>query len=243
MGDLARFSLTKEDYLFDEFGVNAELLIDHAWGYENTTMKDIKNYKPSDHSLSHSQVLHRPYNYVESRLIVSEMADSLSFELLEKNLITNLIFLLIDYDVDYDIDSYDGELIADYIGRIKPKYSKGQIHIEPTSSTDEIVSASLKIYDKFVNKELFIRRITISCSSIPSKHKDKFINNQFSLFDNDIYDKFVKTEIDKDKEKKFQLARVKIIKKYGKNALLKGSSLLEESTIKERNNDIGGHKA
>ena len=242
MGDLARYSLTKEDYLFDEFGVNAELLIDHAWGYETTTMKDIKEYKPSDHSLSHSQVLHRPYNYKEARLITSEMADTLSFELLDKDLVTNLVFLLIDYDVEYDTDLYDGDLVIDYLGRIKPKYSKGQIQISPTSNTKEIVSSILKIYDKVINKNLFVRRITVGCSSIPSKNKNHFISNQISIFDNDESDSSL-SNLDKEKEKKVQIVRMKIMKKYGKNSIVKGSSLLKESTLRDRNKEIGGHKA
>lgn len=242
MGDLARYSLKNEDLLFDEFGINAELLIDHAWGYETTTMKDIKNYKPSDHSLSHSQVLHRPYNYIEARLITSEMSDTLSFELLEKDLVTNLVFLLIDYDVDYDTNLYDGDLVIDYLGRIKPKFSKGQIHIEPTSNTKDIVSSILKIYDKVINKDLFIRRITVGCLSIPRKNKNQFISNQISIFDLDENDSSL-SKIDKEKERKVQIVRMKIMKKFGKNSIVKGSSLLKESTLLDRNKEIGGHKA
>lgn len=242
MGDLARFSLKNEDYLYKEFGINAELIIDHAWGYEIATMKDVKEYKPTDHSLSHSQVLHRPYLASEARLISSEMADQISFELYEKKLITNSIVLVIDYDVEYNDEKYDGDLIIDYLGRIKPKYSKGLIHIEPTSNTSDIISGVLNIYDKIINKDLFVRRITISCSSIPIKNKNLYVSNQLSLFDNDEIDSSEST-IDTDKERKVQIVRMKIMKKYGKNSLVKGSSLLKESTLLDRNKKIGGHKA
>ena len=237
MGDLARYSLKNEDDLYEEFGINAELLIDHAWGYEITTMKDIKSYKPSDHSLSHSQVLSRPYLVEEARLIVKEMADSISFELLEKELITTDVFLLIDYDSSYDEENYDGDLVIDYLGRIKPKYAKGVEHIPPTSDTEIIISSALKIYDRVINPSLEIRRVTISLSSIPLSKKKYIVNNQLSLFSND------EVEEKDDVDEKVQLVRLKIMKKFGKNALLKTSSLLKESTIKQRNSEIGGHKA
>lgn len=239
MGELARYSLKNEDFLFQEFGINAELIIDHAWGYENVTIKDIKNYRPSDHSLSHSQVLHRAYNYKEARQIVKEMADSVSFELLEKKLFTCDVFLLIDYDTSYDEEIYDGDLVLDYLGRIKPKYAKGIEHISPTSETETILSSALKIYDRIINKELDVRRVTISLSSYSLSRKKHIENNQLNLFDND-----EEKEKEKDiRDEKIQLVRYKIMKKYGKNALLKSSSLLKESTQKQRNAEIGGHKA
>ena len=245
MGDVALMSINDENLLYKLFGVNAELLIDHSWGYESTTMEDIKNYKPENNSISNGQVLHCPYDYKKARLIVSEMIDSLSLELTEKEKSTNCIVLVIGYDADNNNDNI--EIVKDYYGRNVPKPSHGHINMDySTSSTKLLTKKCLELYDKIINKNLLVRRINVcACNVIDEKEAQKEISfNQLDLFSNN--DKIMKEKVEEKQsvkdEMKLQKTILDLKNKYGKNVILKAMSLEEGSTIKERNEQVGGHK-
>ncbi len=251
MGDVARKSLENEDLLFKLFGVNAEFLIDHAWGYEPCTIEQAKSYKPSSNSISQGQVLHCPYDYKKTKLIVREMTDALSLDLVEKNLTTNQLTLTIQYDIDNlkipsIRDNYDGEITIDYLGRSVPKHSHGTANIEyQTSSTKTIMDAVIKLYDRIINPKLLVRKINISANNLieESKVVDKPRYEQYDLFSDYSNQPDIK-QIRKQEqdEKKIQIAMLKVKKKYGKNAILKGMNLEEGATAKDRNEQVGGHK-
>ena len=245
MGDVALMSINDENLLYKLFGVNAELLIDHSWGYESTTMEDIKNYKPENNSISNGQVLHCPYDYKKARLIVSEMIDSLSLELTEKEKSTNCIVLVIGYNADNNNDNI--EIVKDYYGRSVPKPSHGHINMDySTSSTKLLTKKCLELYDKIINKDLLVRRINVcACNVIDEKEAQKKISfNQLDLFSNN--DKIMKEKLEEKQsvkdEMKLQKTILDLKNKYGKNVILKAMSLEEGSTIKERNEQVGGHK-
>ena len=245
MGDVALMSINDENLLYKLFGVNAELLIDHSWGYESTTMEDIKNYKPENNSISNGQVLHCPYDYKKARLIVSEMIDSLSLELTEKEKSTNCIALVIGYDADNNNDNI--EIVKDYYGRSVPKPSHGHINMDySTSSTKLLTKKCLELYDKIINKDLLVRRINVcACNVIDENEAQKKISfNQLDLFSNN--DKIMKEKEEEKQsvkdEMKLQKTILDLKNKYGKNVILKAMSLEEGSTIKERNEQVGGHK-
>lgn len=253
MGDIARYSLYNEDLLYKLFGINAELLIDHAWGYEPCTMEDIKSYKPTTNSLSSGQVLHCPYDFKKARLIVREMTDSIVLDLVEKGLVTDQIVLTIGYDInnleDKDISkSYTGEVTIDGYGRKVPKQAHGSVKLDEfTSSTRIITEKTLELYDRITNKDLWIRRITLVAgkvvpeSTIPEDNSAQ----QLDLFTD--YEELSKQQAKKkkelEKEKSMQKALLGIKKKYGKNAILKASNFMEGATMRERNESIGGHAA
>ena len=246
MGDIARMSLDNEDLLYKLFGVNAETLIDHAWGYEPCTIKDIKKYKPSSSSISSGQVLHCAYNYDKTRLIIKEMAENLSLDLTSKNLVTNQLVLTIGYDIDNlnnpKID-YDGPITIDPYGRSVPKHAHGTINIDRyTSSSKVIIENTLVLFDRIINKKLLTRRINITASNLidKDKAKEKTYYHQINLFDNKELKKEEK-QIEEE-ENKLQLTLLNIKNKYGKNAILKGMNLKEGATTIERNSQIGGHK-
>lgn len=251
MGDIARCSLGNnddhynEDLLYNEFGINAELLIDHAWGYEPTTMKDIKDYKPQSTSLSSGQVLQSGYDYNKGKVVVKEMIDNLSLDLVEKKLLTCNISLYIGYEYN---DNYQGICEINYYGKKVPKSSHGSINLNDfTSSTKKLVENISFLYEKIVDKNLLIRRINISCNGLIKEENYKKYKKyeQIDLFCN-YEDKLKKEEIEKVKdlkEKKVQKTILNIKKKYGKNAILKGNNFVEGATGKERNKQIGGHKA
>ena len=245
MGDVARISIDNEDLLYKLFGINAESLIDHAWGIEPTEMKHIKEYKPENNSLGSSQVLHCPYTYEKARIIVDEMIEQLSLDLVDKQLVTDTLVLTIGYDIDNT--NYHGEFTTDYLGRKIPKHAHSTAHLEfQTSSTNLLSNSILNLYDKIVDKNLKIRRINISACNII--HESKIIkkeNEQMNLFiDYEIEDKKKKKqEIELEKEKNLQLTLLNIKKKYGKNSILKVQDLDEDATAKQRNEQIGGHKA
>lgn len=249
MGDIARCSIENEDKLYQTFGVNAELLIDHAWGYEPVTMKDIKQYKPLAKSLGTGQVLHDPYNFEKTRLIVKEMIDLLVLDLVDKGLLTNMIVISVGYDIENlknkDISSnYKGEITTDYFGRKIPKHAHGTVNLdEYTSSTKIITNKVLELYDKIVNKGLLIKRVNLSACSLilESDYEIKPKIKQISIFDEQENESIQKNDL--EKERKAQEAILKIKKKFGKNAVLKGMNLEEGATTIERNNQIGGHKA
>ncbi len=252
MGDIARCSIENEDLLYDLFGINAELLIDHSWGYEPCTMEDVKKFKPSTNSLSSGQVLYCPYNYEQTKLIVKEMTDLLVLELVDKQLVTNQIVLTIGYDIENITNlsiknAYNGEITTDRYGRKIPKHAHGTINLENwTSSTKTIMEATIELYNKIINKNLLIRRINVVANNLinESEINEEKQNEQISLFVDYNQQKIKKTKekINRKKENNLQHAILDIKKKYGKNAILKGMNLEKDSTTIERNSQIGGHK-
>jgi len=248
MGDIARQSLINEDVLYEEFGINAELLIDHAWGYEPTTMDKIKSYEPDNNSLSIGQVLPGPYEYKKALIIIKEMAESLSLDMAEKGLLTDQIAISIGYDVK-DLTQDNITLDKDWYGRDIPKGNHSSINIgQFTNSTSLIESASVALFDKLVNKKLHVRRMYIVATRVIKINEIKKFERdyeQLNLFiDYDELEK--KKEIRKAKleeENKLQQTINTIKKKYGKNKVLKGRDFEEGGTTRERNEQIGGHKA
>ena len=249
MGDIARCSINNEELLYKLFGINAELLIDHAWGWEPCTMEDIKKYKPSRNTLGTGQVLHCAYDYQKTKIIVKEMADSLSLDLVAKNLVTDQIVLTIGYDIENltnnDIN-YNGEIVTDHYGRKIPKHAHGTINLDHfTSSSKIIMENTIKLFERIINKNLLVKRINITASNVVSEteatQQKKF--EQFDLFTN--YSNF---DENKEKEKQIELEENKlqhvlldIKSKYGKNSILKGLNLSEGGTTIDRNKQIGGH--
>ncbi|MBQ8292565.1 MAG: DNA methylase [Bacilli bacterium] len=246
MGDIALFSTKYEDILYNLFGVNAELLIDHAWGVEPCTIAHIKNYQPMGKSIGSGQVLHCPYDFAKARLIVKEMVDALSLDLFDKCIFTNKIVLTIGYDIENLTNpklrqSYDGEITTDYLGREIPKHAHGTATIKRfTSSSHLLTKATIELYDQIVNKNLLIRRINISAINLVDKEPtDSY--EQLDLFTN--VEALQEENEMLEKEKRRQQAVLNIKKRYGKNAIMKGMNLEEGATMKERNDQIGGHKA
>lgn len=248
MGDVARCSINNEDLLYKLFGVNAELLIDHAWGVEPVTMKDIKSYKPSINSMSSGQVLHCPYGYEKTKLIVKEMTDLLVLDLVDKNKVCDQIVLTIGYDIDNLTDPkiseiYDGEVSVDYYGRVVPKHAHGSINLDyQTSSTEIIMKAVMELFERIIDKRLLVRRINLVFSRIVDKEKatNTKMVKQLDLFSEESE---VLDDIDFEGEEKIQNVILNIKKKYGKNAILKGMNLENGGTTIDRNNQIGGHRA
>ena len=252
MGDIARMSINNEDFLFKLFGVNAEFLIDHAWGYEPCTIKDAKNYKPLNSSISQGQVLHSPYNFEKAKLIVKEMVDNLVLELVDKHLKTDQIVLTIGYDIENLTNPsierrYKGEITIDAYGRKIPKHSHGTANIDhKTSSTKTITNEVMKLYDKIVNPILLVRRLNVTaCNIVNEEYKESTpIIEQIDLFTNyeEVSKQKEKSLKDEIEEKKIQKALLNIKKKYGKNSILKAMNYEEGATAKDRNLEVGGHK-
>ena len=247
MGDVARKSVNNEELLYKLFGVNAELLIDHAWGYEPSTIESIKSYKPVTNSLSEGQVLSRPYKYEEAKLIVKEMAENVSLSLVKKDLITSKIVLEIIYDVSNLDNSYEnhyvGEIDFDGYGRKVPKHAHGTINLEhKTSSTEMIVNNTAKLFDRIVNKNLLIRKIYVTVAEVTNEeeYKNILLYEQMNMFID--YQELEKKKNREQSEKKLQKAVIDIKERFGKNAVLKGMNFIEGATAIERNGQIGGHK-
>ena len=237
MGDLAKFSLVGSEKLYQEFGTVAELLIDHAWGYEPVTIKDIKNYHSDNHSISSGQVLHEPYNAKDARIIILEMADQLSLDLTRKRLLTDQIVLTIGYDSSSEKD-YNGEITQDRYGRKIPKHAHGTINLTDfTASSTEIIEKTLKLYDKIIDKNLKVRRINIVANHVKFEN-EKLPSRQLNLFVD-----YNKKEKDDKREKRRQKAILEIKARYGRNAILRGVNFEEKATMRDRNNQVGGHKA
>lgn len=247
MGDIARCSIQNEDLLYKLFGVNAELLIDHAWGFEPCTIESIKAYKPISKSISNGQVLQAPTDYKKARLIVQEMADSLALELVAKKLVTDQLTLTIGYDIENVTKyHYKGEITTDIYGRKIPKHAHGTVNLSyKTSSSKTIMKAILNLYEKIVNQKLLIRRINICATKLATESEVdsqlKYV--QFDLFSNvEEQNKNIDNAIaDELEERRLQHVLLNIKEKYGKNAILKGMNLEEGSTAIERNRQIGGH--
>ena len=254
MGDVARCSEQNEELLYRLFGKNAELLIDHAWGWEPCTVEAVKAYRPESSSLGSGQVLQCPYDAEKAKLVVREMADALSLDLVEKRLVTDQIVITVGYDIENLTDperrkKYRGEVVTDRYGRQIPKHAHGTENLESfTSSTQKVVEAASVLYDRIVDKNLLIRRMNITANNIVEEKAAQQKNNSYQQLDL-FTDYAAEEEQEKqealrlDRERKLQEATITIKKKYGKNAILKGMSLQEGATAKNRNEQIGGHKA
>lgn len=249
MGDVARCSLHNEELLYKLFGVNAELLIDHAWGWEPCTLADVKAYKPQSNSVSSGQVLSDASTYARGKLITREMTDLLVLDLVDKGLVTDQMVLTVGYDVENLIDpniskSYSGPIATDAYGRRIPKHAHGTVNLMgQTSSTMKIMDAMMELYERIVNPDLLIRRITICANHLVSENLAKRENPYQQM---DLFSDMQAQEKEKmvlEREKRRQQAMLQIRKKYGKNAILKGMNLEEGATTIERNSQIGGHKA
>lgn len=249
MGDVARTSINNEELLYKLFGINAELLIDHAWGYEPCTIESIKSYKPVTNSISSGQVLHCPYNYEDTKLIVKEMTELLCLDLVKKDLVTSKLVLTIGYDVENLLDpelkkSYSGEITLDRYGRKVPKHAHGTINIDhKTSSCKIITNAVLELYERIINKKLLVRRINISAEEIVNEEDYKNAKKYEQI---DIFGDYTKKEKERESEKtekSLQKTVLDIKSRYGKNAVFKGMNLEKAGTTIDRNNQIGGHKS
>ena len=254
MGDVARCSEQNEELLYRLFGKNAELLIDHAWGWEPCTVEAVKAYRPESSSLGSGQVLQCPYDAEKAKLVVREMADALSLDLVEKRLVTDQIVITVGYDIENLTDTerrkkYRGEVVTDRYGRQIPKHAHGTENLESfTSSTQKMVEVASVLYDRIVDKNLLIRRMNITANNIVEEKAAPQKNNSYQQLDL-FTDYAAEEEQEKqealrlDRERKLQEATITIKKKFGKNAILKGMSLQEGATAKNRNEQIGGHKA
>lgn len=254
MGDVARCSVGKpneyynEELLYKLFGVNAELLIDHAWGWESCTIADIKAYRPASRSINSGQVLQCPYTNDKTRIVVREMAENMALELVDKGLVAQQMALYIGYDIENINDAerrrhYSGEVVRDRYGRSIPKQAHGSANLEkPTASTKLITEAVLGIFDKVADKGLLVRRITVCANGIEyeAELNARPHAQQMSLF----YDAAAENEKQAElaRERQAQKAMLAIKKKFGKNAILKGMNLKEGATARERNHQIGGHR-
>ena len=254
MGQIARLSVKNEDVLYKLFGVNAELLIDHAWGGEPCTMDYIKSYRPETNSLSSGQVLHEPYTFKKARVVIKEMADAISMDLLDKGLVADQLVVTVGYDrtslENPEIRAkYHGPVVKDYYGREVPKSAHGTANLDrQTSSTSLIMTAVENLFDRIVNKNLLVRRLNITTNHVVlesrvKKQDDKMV--QLDLFtDYEILAKQKKEEEERlAKERRMQEALLAIKKQFGKNAILRGLNFEDGATAKDRNEQIGGHKA
>lgn len=252
MGDIARCSITNEDLLYKLFGVNAELLIDHAWGWEPCTMADVKAYKPKSNSVVSGQVLQCPYDVQKAGLVLREMADMLVLDLVDKGLVTDQVVLTIGYDIENLSDpgrraKYHGPVTTDHYGRQVPKHAHGTAGLgRYTSSTKLITQAVMELYERIVDPNLLVRRLDLTAARlVPADNAPAEMPEQLDLFTD--YEAAVAKRAEEaaelEREKRIQEAMLAVKKKYGKNALLKGMNLEEGATAKERNQQIGGHKA
>ena len=253
MGKLARASLENEDLLYSLFGVNAELLIDHAWGWEPCTMDLVKAYRPETNSFSRSQVLSSPYEWAKARIVLLEMAEAASLKLVSKRLVTDQIVVTVNYDAECMSNPgirarYKGEVGLDYYGRAVPKHAQGTANLgRATSSTRIIMDAVGKLFDKITDHSLLVRRLTISTNHVVDEASAAKASGpvQLDLFTD--YEALEKEEKAKqevlDKERRLQEAQLSIKKRYGKNAILKGIDFEDGATTIQRNEQIGGHKA
>ena len=259
MGDVARCSIGGQDDYYNEellyrlFGVNAELLIDHAWGWEPCTIADVKAYKPESNSIGSGQVLHCPYEADKAKLVLREMVDLLVLDLVDKGLVTDQIVITVGYDIENLTDpqrrrAYKGAVTIDQYGRKVPKHAHGTINLKKkTSSTRLITEAALELYDRIVNPHLLIRRINVTANRVvvEDSELEEECMEQLDLFtDYDALERErTELEAELEREKRMQHAVLDIKKKFGKNAILKGMNLQEGATARERNSQIGGHKA
>ena len=254
MGDIARCSLGgpsdhhNEDLLYKLFGVNAETLIDHAWGWEPVTMADIKAYKPEAKSICSGQVLQCPYGYDKARLVVREMADQLALDLVDKKLVTDQLVLTVGYDIENLKGAYQGEVTPDRYGRAIPKHAHGTANLEEyTASTRRIVTAALELFDRIIDRDLLVRRFYLTATRVLDEASvpDKKAFEQMDLFTDYAASQKQKVQesAELEREKKVQRTMLDIKRRFGKNAILKGMNLEDGATARERNNTIGGHRS
>lgn len=254
MGKIARTSINNEALLYRLFGINAELLIDHAWGWEPCTIDYIKAYKPESNSLSTGQVLQEPYSFKKARVVVQEMAEAASLDLLDKHLVTDQLVLTVGYDIESLTNpsisaKYNGPVTSDYYGRQVPKHAHGTANLDThSSSRKKIRDAVMELYDRIVNSDLLVRRLNLTTNHVISEEKAKSKAHesvQLDLFTD--YEAIEKQKAEEEaalaKERKMQEAILKIKKQFGKNALLTGLNFADGATAKERNAQIGGYKA
>lgn len=248
MGDIARCSLGASDDFYNEallyklFGINAELLIDHAWGWEPCTIDEIKSYVPENNSLSSGQVLTCPYPWDKARIIVREMIDLMALDLVEKGLVTDQIVLTLIYDVENVTKDYEGEIIIDHYGRLAPKHAHGTANLgRLTASTKLMTEATIALFDRISDKSLTVRKVNISLNHIIYEKDIVEPVEQLDLFTD--YSKREEEERLLKRERNLQKALINIQRRYGKNAILKGTNYQEGATTRERNNQVGGHRA
>ncbi|MBO4839516.1 MAG: DNA methylase [Bacteroidaceae bacterium] len=256
MGKLARLSLQNEDLLYELFGVNAELLIDHAWGWEPCTMEAVKAYRPETNSFSSGQVLQEPYNFRKGRVVIREMAEGMALDLVSKRLVTDQLVLTVGYDAESltrpEIRAkYNGPITINHYGKPVPKHAHGTFNFQkPTSSSRLIMDGAAELFDRYVNPDLLIRRLNLTTNHVKD---EATVNAQRSTVNYEQLDLFTDYEaLDKQrkeqkarlaKERRMQEAQLKIKQRFGKNAILRGLNFEEGATAKERNKQIGGHKA
>lgn len=251
MGDIARCSIDKEDFLYRLFGVNAELLIDHAWGWEPVTMDLVKAYRPEAKSINSGQVLQCPYTTDKARNVVLEMADSVSLELIDKRLVTDQLVLTVAYDTESLTNpsirsKYKGKITTDFYGRQVPAHAHGTINIEqPTSSANILMSKVAELYDRIINSDLLVRRLTLSINHLMHEEDLKVTPKAVQL---DLFTDYEELKRQREaekaelaKERRRQEAILNIKKMFGKNAILKGLNYSDGATQRDRNQQIGGH--
>ena len=252
MGDVARQSVVDEDLLYSLFGVNAELLIDHAWGWEPCTISEIKAYRPVASSMSSGQVLTCPYTAEKARVVVREMADGLAMELLDKRLLTDQVVLTVGYDKDSLTDQnvrehYSGAITKDYYGRLVPKHAHGSRNLHGhTSSAMTIMEAVAALYDEIIDKKLLVRRLNVTANHIVTEEYQRRKGReprQLDLFERIDTDADKEREASLEKERRVQETVLEIKKRFGKNSILRGLNFADGATMKERNRQIGGHRA
>lgn len=253
MGDVALCSVTHEELLYTLFGKNAELLIDHAWGWEPCTIKDIKAYRPASQSLGSSQVLPCPYSAEKAKLVLREMADQLVLDLADKKLVTDQLVLTVGYDIEnltvpQRCSNYQGPVVLDSYGCQIPRHAHGTASLSRhTASSKELIRAASDLFDRIVNPILLIRRLSITANhTVPERSvSTPILYEQMNLFTDyaALEKKHKKEQAELERDKKLQQAILTIKKKYGRNAILRGMSLEEGATARERNKQIGGHKA
>ena len=256
MGKIARMSLQNEELLYELFGVNAELLIDHAWGWEPCTMQAIKQYRPETNSFSSGQVLQEPYTFKKARVVIKEMAEEMALNLVEKRLVTDQLVLTVGYDAESltrpEIRcKYHGEITINHYGKPVPKHAHGTFNFKkPVSSSRLIMNGAAELFDRYVNPELLIRRLNLTTNHVKDEETLKSQSStanyeQLDLFtDYEALDKQKQREKARlEKERRMQEAQLKIKQRFGKNAILRGLNFEEGATAKERNKQIGGHKA
>ena len=264
MGKVARQSFRNEELLYRLFGVNAELLIDHAWGWEPCTMDMVKAYKPESNSFSNGQVLQSAYDFKKARVVVQEMAENMALELVSKRLVTDQIILTVGYErlqgdgygpgmreslTNSDIKTrYHGEVTTDYYGRLVPKHAHGTANLSrQTSSTKLITEAVVGLFDRIVNSDLLVRRLNLAVNHVVNEAD---ANRQSTPLQLDLFTDYEELarqqeaeKADLDKERRIQEAQLAIKQRFGKNAILRGLNFEDGATAKERNEQIGGHKA
>ena len=253
MGQIARYSIDREELFYRLFGVNAELLIDHAWGWEPCTIDMVKAYRPENNSLCNGQVLSHAYDYKKARIVLMEMADAASLDLLDKHLVTDQLVLTVGYDTSsmadpYIMKAYQGEIKTDRYGRKVPKHAHGTANLKHFTSSSSIISkTATELYDRIVDHNQMIRRLSLTTNHVINEKqaKIKATSVELDLFtENEQNDRETQEENNRlKKERRIQKTLLEIKKKYGKNTILKGLNFEDGATARLRNNQIGGHKA